>query len=512
NIFLLHDERDIYLSAYSIAHSGKDLYGNVLPIAFDNISPKNPLLSIYYSSLWTFSPSNSVFMTRLPYVFISTFLIFLVHQFIYTLTKDKTKSLCTSLVFCFSPWIFHATRLALEPILAFVLLLSGMILFLNKKRYLAYLLLFLSMATYQANRVLVPVLILYIELFPFIKAELASKLQLKHIFTTLAFIVISFGILMSIDFKISQSRVQDTVFYLPKYSSQVELKRIQSGGPEVLKKIFVNKAVAAVETASLTLFKGFDPSYLFIKGDVSPINGNAVTGQFFPPFFIFFFLGLIAMGPKLKRVDMFFIGMLFISLLPSAVTGDTFALRSMLFAVGMAYILANGIVASGGYLQHLKKMQRYIVVGIFAIFFVTSLIYFSYGYFFQRPITIGELFNHSEQSFSTYAVQHSTKSYTVYTPSTRDLYLSLVYVDPHKDLSTIQTNLNQSLQGAQLQWNNYRFKVCDEKLNVIKEENIIVSEKCLKEGLLGEILTKKKYTQLVRYVGYGDPVAYIIKE
>ena len=131
---LLHDERDIVLSGYSIAKFGTDLYGTSFPMVFDGISPKNPVVAIYFSALsWLFFPIRTIFFARLPFVFISSFILLLTYEIILTLTKNKKNSIITALIFCFSPWIYHLTRLAMDINLAFVLLLAGMLLYFKKK-------------------------------------------------------------------------------------------------------------------------------------------------------------------------------------------------------------------------------------------------------------------------------------------------------------------------------------------------------------------------------------------
>lgn len=45
-LYMVHDERDIVFAAWSLARSGKDLFGKVFPLNFGGISPDNPLISI----------------------------------------------------------------------------------------------------------------------------------------------------------------------------------------------------------------------------------------------------------------------------------------------------------------------------------------------------------------------------------------------------------------------------------------------------------------------------------
>lgn len=83
-MYMVHDERDIVFSAWSLAWSGKDLFGNIFPLSYGGISPDNPLISIWFSALfWLFLPVKSVFFARLPFVF-----VFLLHSSTYVSNSE----------------------------------------------------------------------------------------------------------------------------------------------------------------------------------------------------------------------------------------------------------------------------------------------------------------------------------------------------------------------------------------------------------------------------------------
>ena len=139
-LYMVHDERDIVFSAWSLARSGRDLFGNIFPISFQGISPDNPLISIWFSALfWLLIPIKSVLFARVPFVFVSSFIPFLLYLIVYKVTKDSRFSILVSLVAGISPWMFHLGRIAMDVTLAFPTLLIAIIFLLNKKRLLGYL-------------------------------------------------------------------------------------------------------------------------------------------------------------------------------------------------------------------------------------------------------------------------------------------------------------------------------------------------------------------------------------
>ncbi len=160
------------MSGSALARSGPPLYSTLLPLNYHKISPNNPLFAIYYSSIFSLiNPLRSVFYARLPFVMVSTLLIYLVYQLIYNLTKDQLKSLLTAVFFCFSPWVFHITRLALDIPIAIVFLIAGMLFYLRKKLLLTYIFFFLTFYTYQGFRLLIPFLVIYLEIYFYLQKK-----------------------------------------------------------------------------------------------------------------------------------------------------------------------------------------------------------------------------------------------------------------------------------------------------------------------------------------------------
>ena len=132
-LFLLHDERDIVLSGYSIAKTARDLYGNFLPINFEELNPHNPATAIYFSALWwTFLP-RTVFFARLPYVLITSLLVPLVYLIVKKVLQNKEIAILSAFFAAFNPWMFHITRLAMDINVTLVAGLFGIYLFMNRK-------------------------------------------------------------------------------------------------------------------------------------------------------------------------------------------------------------------------------------------------------------------------------------------------------------------------------------------------------------------------------------------
>lgn len=514
-VTLLHDERDIVLSGYSIAKTARDLFGNFLPISFNNISPNNPLFSIYYSAFWSFLiGAKSIFLARLPFVFISSFLVFTIYELIYHLTKNKKIALLTMLVFCFSPWVFHVTRLALDIPLAIVTLTTGMLMYIKKKYILSYLLLFATFFNYQGFRILIPMLIIYLELFNHLpKFSFTSffKSNVKNVL----FIFLLFASILLIDAKVSNNRVGEIVFFnSQKLTDDVNFKRNSSIAPHIVQVIFNNKLTSALNQIATNFTKGQDITYLFKEGDYSAINGNISTGQFFEFFLLFYYLGLLRLGKILNKTDIYICLFAFVGMITSLVStsGSSFSIRALPSGIGFSFILANGLIFAYQIYRSIIDKKR-ILVSIAMIAAITiSLSYFLYNYFLRRPVLVAELFNHNEKELSEFLMQRDD-ALTVYHPHPKETYLSYVFYGPSQpNINNVQKTLSQSKD-------HYKFKsstflICDNKANYLLLKNIVLAEACLseKDYRSYEATNSSKIVKRIPYFDISKKTAYFVIE
>ncbi len=516
-LFLLHDERDIVLSGYSIAKTGHDLFGNFLPINFTGISPDNPMVSIYYSALWWLVlPIKNVFFARLPFVIISSLLTFLVYEIVMRIVDNKRLAFITALIFCFSPWVFHVTRLAMDLSLAAVTILAAILYYLKGRRWVSYLLFFLTFYNYQGFRVVIPFLIVYLEFIrgnteilhrhPAVQNDKedqndrivwddAVEFVRKNIINVM-FIVFLFASISFIDRAVTTKRFSQVVFLSPeRFTAEVNLRRAASNVPLLIRDTFHNKISVAADYVVDNFVKGQDISYLFKTGDYSPINGNAVGGQFFFVGLLFYYLGIMALGNRLNRKDFFLIGFIFLGLLPAmaSVNSSTYSIRGFLSALGYAYVLALGVDFGITLSKKLLPKPRHALYVILFMAVGINVVYFTYNYYERRQVTVGELFNESEKVVSNYLLSRPEDQITVYHHAPKNVYLSYIFVD----------NANKSPMMEQesdtYRINNVVFMKCPLVLDFTDMYGSLVSETCM---------NLKTYEQLNKIVSSDRKIMY----
>ncbi len=426
---LLHDERDIVLTGYSLAKTGRDLAGNWLPLNFPDLHPKTPFFSIYFSAFsWLFIPFRSVFFARFPFVLIASLLPWAIYECIKAVTKDKKIALATSIILSFNPWVLHLSRLALEINIVLPATIAAIAYYVNGKRKPAYLLLSIVFFTYQGFRVLVPLIVAYLIFFEKMTGSDKAKIY-KSVFVSIVLLVGLITTAAMVDGSTTTGRLSELIFFQKdQLAADVTFKRNTSVSPIILQKIFHNKATAALDYMLGNFTRAQDLTFLFKEGDSSPINGSASAGQFLFPFILLYYAGYVFLGKKGNFRLWYPVGFILIGFVPSLLSGrgPSFAIRSAFSALGYAYLIACGSVLFIGLMGRMSRIGRIAVYGFFGFSLVISFTYFAYNYFFRRPVFASESFFEHERSLSKY-LETKRGTITVYHPYPNDGYFSYMF-------------------------------------------------------------------------------------
>jgi len=505
---LLRGERDIMLSGYSLAKTGRDLYGNVLSLEFLGIDPYVPFVPMYIAALWwLIIPIKTVFLARLLFVLISLSLPFLVYEIIKHITKNERLSFWTALIFCFSPGVFHLTRLTLEIGIAFPLLLGGILCNLKKKRLFSYFLFFLSFFSYHGFRPLIPILLVYLEFFEYLSKRKMSGF-IKNSFIHLLFFLVLIGLSIVIDGNLMKSRINDVAFSgFEKWSNEVIYKRNTSIVPQKIAGVFDNKLTAMFLYMRDVFINGQDLKYLFVKGDDSSLYATTFTGQFFLTTALFYLLGLLYLGKKMKWEYFFLVGIIFIGLVPSIVNISyvSYSIRSILSSVGYAFIISCGIIFFLDFQEKLKPRIKRGLFVFFFIFFSIELIFFIYNYYGRRYITMSELYFENERQIANYLTTNK-KPYKVYVNSPRDILFSYLFFNNNINIKNVQSIIKE---GAPYKINGLELIKCPVNPIFTKQREIIM-DTCLTEKQYAQYEAEKKFNESIPYSNYSFRTAYFI--
>lgn len=502
--FLLRDERDLILTALSLAQTGKDLYGHVFPLVFLRISPQAPLLGMYWIvPLISFFHITSPGIVKILYLLPTLFFPLLVFELVLSIIKEKRLSLLTSLVVSFSPWYFHISRLGIEAHLAYFLCLLGLILYLRNKKITGLLLLVLSYFSYFGVR---PFLLLIIPIIELWNYFMSSKKSLKKIILPLIVFIILFGSVFILTSKIEQtlSRTNAEVIFLNKEKLTIETDFLRSisDAPFFMREFFDNKISVISNTIFYNFFKGIDFSYLFFSGDYVAIYSNQIMGQFFSFLFIFFILGIVAVVKKNKPHFYFMASFSILGLIASLINSYslTFSIRSLFSLVGFGFICSMGLIYMYEFIQNRTWKSSFVI--IMAVLYLSFSMVFIYKYLFQNYKTMNSFFNEQERYIAQYSRDHQVK--TLYVPNIHSYFLSNLVTLPALSVNIFkqaQSELNKT-DGYIV--NGLHFYSCEGELKeyISQDEfpsSTIMDESCLsaKAKLFIDTSKSKKIVKLL---------------
>ncbi len=327
------DEASIGYNAYSVLTTGKDEWGETLPLHFRAFGEFKLPVYVYSVVISEFVFGVNTFAVRFPSVIFGTLSVIGLYFLVLELTKKKSVALLGSFVFSITPWFFIFSRTGYEAVsgLAFFIWAVYFLLrSINEKKYLllSTLLFIVSAYSYNSFRILTPIVL---------------GLGLLYNSYRKQFVIVLLSGLMLIASALPLYKL---------YKQDSGLSRLQAVG---------SSAVVS------NYFKNFSPSYLFISGDTNPRSQVPNKSQLYVIDSIFLVLGIIfivrSKDPKLY----FLLSLLLLAPIPAAITKENpHALRSILMSPILSIISALGIF----YFVKVNKYLVYVVVGVYLVFFV----------------------------------------------------------------------------------------------------------------------------------------------
>ncbi len=327
------DEASIGYNAYSVLTTGRDEWGEFMPLHFRAFGEFKLPVYIYSVAISESLFGMNVFAVRFPAVIFGLLSIVGLYLVINKITKLKIVALLSSFLFSVTPWFFIFSRTGYEAVSGlafFIWAIYFLIKSIEEKNYLVLSTILFVGSTYSYNsfRILTPVVL---------GLGLLYFLVRKHY----GVVFMSALILLASMFPLYKLFKQDS-----------GLSRLQS--------------VKSTSNIVSNYIKNYSPYYLFIEGDTNPRSQVPYKSQLYFTDSIFLILGVLyilkSKNPKLYLV----LCLLLIAPIPAAITKENpHALRSILMSPIFSVISALGIY----YLSKSSKLLIVIVVGAYLISF-----------------------------------------------------------------------------------------------------------------------------------------------
>ena len=391
------DEAGFGYDAYSIAKTGKDMWGETLPLTLRSFGDyKLPLYS--YLAI----PSVSIFglnefAVRLPGAIFGTLAILACYLMVKKLSENENLAIYSALFLTLSPWHISLSRGAFEANLTTFFIPLGVWGFLegmknSKMMMLAAVLFGLNLFAYHPARLFTPLIVaalVFLNRKQFFEDFAKYKLP---VFIFLLFLGVS---LSTAFWGGAATRGADLAIFNPTDNwasvSDRRYEGVMEGLPDWASRIFSNKVTYVLRTFTHNYLTYVSPGFLFIQGagewTYGMISGRGVLYLFEIVLLIAAIIAIVK-RQSFKGVE-FILLWLVLAPIPAALTkGSGYAAnRAAVLMPAIQILSAYGLV----YLQGVLKTKfrnfnigKYLVPGVIFVFSL-SFVSFSEDYLYHAP-------------------------------------------------------------------------------------------------------------------------------
>ena len=364
------DEAAIGYNAYSIIKTGRDEYGELLPLAFKSFGDYKPGLYFYFVLPFVASLGLNEWAVRLPSALLGAGMVVLIYLLAKEIFKDRKISFFAAFFLAINPWAIHFSRGGWETNAATFFITLGVLFLvksLDKKLYLFLSLLafLISMYLYQSPRLVVPGLLILSGIF--FHKEILNGIRKNAKKAGLGFVILAIltiPIILQFVSGSGSARFTGLSFLSdPGPANRVNELRGQHTNPNgIMAKASHNKLTAYFSNFLGHYLDHYSADFLFINGDPLIRNKVPEVGQFYLIQAVFLIFGAIFLIKFESRLKYFLLVWILVAPLASSMTYQTpHAVRALNLVVPLTLVMAFGFI---GMLRLMKIRKVKLVAGI----------------------------------------------------------------------------------------------------------------------------------------------------
>ncbi len=447
------DEAALGYNAYSLLKTGKDEWGQTLPLVFRSFDDYKPGLYVYLDVPFVAIMGLNELAVRMPSILLGTLSILIIYLLSKRIFKNDVIALSTAFLLSVSPWSSHYSRGAWETNVATFFILLGVYTFLKSQErfkyyYVSATAFILSMYTYQSTRLVVPLLILGLIIF-YWKKVFTKKIIGPVIFSGIIILPLLFVLFSNQGL----ARFQGvSIFTDLGIVNKINRERGEHQSPsDSLAKVFHNQPFYYALYFTENYFNHFSPSFLFTRGDALGRNKIPEMGQLYLFEIATLLIGVFMLIIK-KYHDTKVIWLwLIVAPIAAALTFQApHALRAQNMVMPLALISGLGLGAILNWIWDLRKWFKLpltFLVGLVIFFFVLR---FLHQYFVHLPKTYALEWQNGFSQLVNYVNENEGKYNKVVITDRYDqpyiLWLFYTQTDP-KLYQSYQKSLGKSQYG-----------------------------------------------------------------
>jgi 4-amino-4-deoxy-L-arabinose transferase-like glycosyltransferase len=383
------DEASIGYNAYSVLKTGRDEWGQFMPIHFKSYGEYKLPAQIYASIPGIFIFGLNELGVRITPVIYGTLTVLLMFFLGRAIFASSLVGLISAFLLAISPWHIHLTRGSFESSFAVMWVVLGILLLVKgfeDKKWLVWSMVpfAISVFTYNSARVFTPLfllailLIYYKTLARFKRTVLVSAV----VFTVLLLPITPYILSGERSARFKLVSITDDPGLIPRINE----RRGMSNLPKPLPRLIHNKVTYVSFYFGSNYLAHFSPQFLFISGAPHKQHHVQNIGQLYLFQAPFLLLGLYLLFKKKNRFRWLLLSWILLIHIPVAITNDSIphALRTAIAAPFYQLITALGLVAGFERLRN-KQLKLFSVVLLFVVVLV-SMAYYLHQYFVVYPV------------------------------------------------------------------------------------------------------------------------------
>lgn len=405
------DEVSLGYNAYSILTTGKDEWGNRLPVIFKAYGDYKLPGYVYIITPFIGIFGLNEFGVRFPSAVAGTITVLFTYLFVKRLLNSSDQeygenhsktiypaekfALLSALLVAVEPWSLFLSRPAFEANLALCFFTVGIYYFLKSFESRVYILLStflfgLTIWTYNSYRVFTPLFILYLLIIFNKRIKEVFKYKRTLCFSLILTILLFLPMFYQLFAGKGQERYKKVNIVDDGAIGQIVDLRNRNNMPPLVEKLIFNRPTYFVFNFTKNIFSHFSYNYLFSKGGLNYQFSVPDSGLIYKINAIFFLAGILYLLRIRNRVSLLLLGWLFIGTVPSALTREApHVLRSITILPIPMVIISIGFVKTCSWIKlyFAKKNYKYIdlfikaYLSIYLIFLGIFLTEYLYRYY-----------------------------------------------------------------------------------------------------------------------------------
>lgn len=435
---LTNDEADIGYDAYSLLTTGKDQWGQVLPLTSfkgfgDYRLPLYTYLVVPVIAVFDLNAASVRIPSAIFGVISVALIYFLAKKLFQKQAYPQIAAFAAMFFMAVSPWAVGLSRLGIESNVAITFFILGILCFLHiskgtKYLFLSFIFFSITLYAYTSYTFLAPVSIII--LWFFYRKDL-SHVRKPFILGALLFILLItplFVIKSASGVRVSQVSFINSTSSVGILSNLDERRgSCNAVVPSQICKLFENKPVVFTQTFISNYLNHFSASFLYINGTTTQFSILPFRSLFYVFELVFLLSGLIGFLRLRFKSGLVVITLLLVAVIPDAITGDGHYSRASSMMLFMFLIEGFGVGYLWLALASFKKIRLSVaaVLVCLVVYFASSFVlsyftyfpeyYSTYGQFGYEPLT-KKMVDASKKYEEVYLskVSNDTKQYIYY--------------------------------------------------------------------------------------------------